>query len=231
MSKQPLLLLHGALASSVQLDGLKQELAPAFEIHTLNLPGHGGTDMPDVAFNFSLFANSIISYLDTHKVGRVSIFGYSMGGYAALYLACRYPERVDKVMTLGTKFDWTAESSEKEVKMLDAEKIELKVPAFAEQLRKMHHPQDWKTVLQRTAQMMLNLGKQPELTENDLRSIQHTVRISIGDKDTMAGLTGTVQAYQQLPNASLWVLPATPHPFEKVNLQEIAQGIRSFFLS
>jgi pimeloyl-ACP methyl ester carboxylesterase len=231
MSKQPLLLLHGALASSAQLEGLKQKLAADFDVHTLNLPGHGGSNIPDVDFNFALFADSILSYLDSNQLKQVSIFGYSMGGYAALYLAARYPDRVNKIMTLGTKFDWTPESSAKEVKMLDPEKIELKVPAFAAQLHKVHHPQNWKTVLKKTAQMMLNLGQQPELTEDDLKGIQQKVLVSIGDKDTMAGLTGTVQAYQQLPNASLWVIPDTGHPFEKVALPELARGIRSFFVN
>ena len=45
--------------------------------------------------------------------------GHSMGGYVALKLALKRPELVDRIITLGTKFNWTPEVAAKEVKMLN----------------------------------------------------------------------------------------------------------------
>ena len=54
-----------------------------------------------------------------------------MGGYVALQLANKHPKYVQKIITLGTKFAWDKETAAKEVKMLNPEKIEEKIPAFA----------------------------------------------------------------------------------------------------
>jgi pimeloyl-ACP methyl ester carboxylesterase len=39
-----------------------------------------------------------------HTLTRVSLFGYSLGGYVACMVAQAYPERVEGVVTLGTRY-------------------------------------------------------------------------------------------------------------------------------
>lgn len=95
-----------------------------------------------------------------------------MGGYVALWLAHQHPERVRKIVTLGTKFDWSPESARLEVKKLDAEKILEKVPAFALILETRHAPNDWKQLLSRTSTMMLALGSDPLLKDDHFPKIK-----------------------------------------------------------
>ena len=45
---------------------------------------------------------------------------------------------IQKVFTLATKFEWTPDIAQKEIKMLDAAKIAEKIPAFAQLLEKRH---------------------------------------------------------------------------------------------
>jgi pimeloyl-ACP methyl ester carboxylesterase len=82
-----------------------------------------------------------------------------MGGYVAIYLARYYPESVNKIITLATKFIWNETIAAKEIKMLNADKIEEELPDFAVALHKRHAPDNWKTVLEKTAAMLIEMGK------------------------------------------------------------------------
>ena len=73
-----------------------------------------------------------------------------MGGYVALGLAAEHPNRIKKVVTLGTKIDWSPEVAASMSRMFDPEKIQAKVPAFANLLAQAHAPADWKKVCQYT---------------------------------------------------------------------------------
>lgn len=224
-----LLLLHGALGAASTLHPLQQLLAADHIVHTLDFSGHGGKALPQASFRIELFAEDVLRYLDQHRLQQVAIFGYSMGGYVALYLALRHPDRVSSIFTLATKFAWSAETAAKEVKMLQPEKVQEKVPAFAAVLANRHQPQDWQEVMRRTADMMQHLGSQPLLTEETLSRLAIPVRVSVGDRDNMVSLQETAWAYEHLPDAELQVFPGTQHPLEKVDLGQLQHEIRQFF--
>lgn len=221
-----LLLLHGAIGSSAQLETLKEQLS-SYAVHSFNFPGHGGTALPS-SFSIPLFANAVKNYIQEQALGPVSIVGYSMGGYVALYLAKQHPELVEKVITLATKFEWNEAIAAKEVKMLQPEVIEQKLPAFAKTLEERHAPADWKQVLNKTKDMLIGLGRQNDLTLADYTTMQTPVQVLIGDRDKMVGLEETVVVYKQLPNGQLGILPATPHPIEQVDAELLAFHVRRF---
>ena len=221
------LLLHGALGSQAQLQSIKVALSEQFDVYTLNFSGHGGADMPS-QYNDAVFIQDILAFLDDHKIGSINIFGYSMGGYVALHLAALHPERVEKVFTLATKFDWTPESAAQEVKFLNADKILAKVPHFAAALEKRHHPQDWKLVLEKTAEMMLDLGDGNGLQAEHFKAIQHPVMITVGSKDHMVSLAESQNVVEQLENGQLFVFEGFKHPIEKVNVDILTKEIGVF---
>lgn len=225
---QHLLLLHGAIGAKDQLFLLADKLKNDFTVHQISFSGHGGNAMPDL-FSIETFVSDVLNFLSEKKIHSINIFGYSMGGYVGLYLAKHYPEAVNKIFTLGTKFLWTPEVAQKEIKMLDPQKIEDKIPAFAKALEARHHPNNWKEVLKKTGEMMKTMGDKNPLHLNDISEIEHPVQIGIGDKDTMVTLEETIDVYRQLKNASFIVLPNTHHPIEKVDADRLANEIRNFF--
>jgi pimeloyl-ACP methyl ester carboxylesterase len=81
-------------------------------------------------YSFDLFADDLLRFLNEHQIEKASFFGYSMGGYAAMVLALKHPERVDRIVTLGTKFDWNPISASKETQLLNVDLMEQKIPAF-----------------------------------------------------------------------------------------------------
>ncbi|MDF2436742.1 MAG: alpha/beta hydrolase [Bacteroidota bacterium] len=223
-----ILLLHGAIGAKNQLETISAGLQNNFIVHTLDFSGHGSAAMSD-KFSIPGFAEDVIKYLESNKIESINIFGYSMGGYVALYLAARHPEKVRSVFTFATKFLWTPEIALKEIKMLDPEKISEKLPAFAAILKKRHSANGWKIVLQKTQEMMVEMGQTNPLTESDLEKIEQRILIGIGDRDTMVTLEETINVYRQLRNASLVVFPETQHPIEKVDQSRLTAEIVLFF--
>jgi len=223
-----ILLLHGAIGALDQLNPLKKELSGKFEVHSINFTGHGGGEIPREPFSIEMFAGDIIGYIEKNNLEGIDIFGYSMGGYAALYAVFMKPSKLGKIFTLATKFEWSPEAAEREVKMLDSEKIKQKVPKFAEELAKRHGEDKWVKVLEKTGEMMLGLGRNNLLTGEVLGKVKNEVLVGVGDNDKMVSLEETIAAFRALPNAQLTVLPHTMHPIEMVELTRICSEINSF---
>lgn len=220
----PLLLLHGALGSAAQFDPLLPLLPADFEVHTLNFPGHGGTPAAE-PFSIGYFARFVLDFLDRKNIERVQIFGYSMGGYTALQLALLAPERVVRVVTLGTKFGWTPEVAARETTLLNADKIAAKVPLFAQLLAERHAPGDWKSVLQQTADLLHDLGNGSALKLEDFAQISCPVLIGLGADDHMVGREESENVAQALPQGRLDILPGVKHPFEQVDPDLLAHWL------
>ncbi len=143
-------------------------------------------------------------------------------------LAKQNPEKVGKIITLATKFNWDETIAANEIKMLNADKIAEKLPAFAETLQKRHAPNDWKTLLSKSAEMLYGLGKDNTLKLEDYKDIKTPSLILLGDRDKMVTLDETVAIYKQLPNAQMGVLPHTPHPIEQTDPELLTYFINRF---
>ncbi|GGG31024.1 hypothetical protein GCM10011344_34920 [Dokdonia pacifica] len=215
-----LLLLHGALGSKEQFNDLKDSLSNEFDVHTLDFEGHGG-NASSTPFSMEFFASNVRDYLKEHHISKTHIFGYSMGGYVALQLAKTHPELVEHIVTLGTKFEWTPESAAQELKMLNPEKIEEKVPAFAKKLAAVHTQNDWKEVMRKTAQLMHGLGNGKKITVQELTQIQHNVHIAIGRKDHMVSIEESKESANALPNGQLHILEEVKHMIDTIPIEKL----------
>lgn len=219
-----ILLLHGAIGAKDQLELLSGELKElGFKVHTLNFSGHGQHPF-QVDFGIEQFALELEQFIHANSIVKPVVFGYSMGGYVALYLAKQKPDLLGTIITLGTKFSWSPEIAQKEIKMLDSKVIVEKVPKFAAALKE-RHGNDWETLLQKTAEMMIGLGNKNCLLPEDVQAIESKVLIGLADKDNMVSLEETVAVYKQLKNGSMYMLPDTKHPIETVNANLLAKLI------
>lgn len=222
-----IILLHGAIGASDQLEPLSKELTQqGFQVFSFNFSGHG--KMPfQKNFGIEQFALELEQFIATQYLEKPNVFGYSMGGYVALYLAHKRPTFLGNIVTLGTKFEWTPEIAQKETKMLDAKTILEKVPKFAEDL-KTRHGNKWELLLSKTAEMMLSLGTNNALSLNDFTSIENKVLIGLADKDTMVSLAETTAVYKQLEQGAMYMLPNTKHPVETVNIDLLGKIVAEF---
>ena len=106
--------------------------------------------------------------------------------------------------------------------MLDPAKIEEKVPSFAQYLETLHTAQSWKTVMHKTANMMIDLGNGNKLTEVGMKEINHHVLIGLGALDNMVSHEESAHASALIPNSTLKIIPGCKHPIAKVNMDELA---------
>jgi pimeloyl-ACP methyl ester carboxylesterase len=224
----PLILLHGALGSKEQLQPLAEALRNHYDIHLFNFSGHGGRPFAEEPFSIAGFSQEIMSYMEESGLQQASVFGYSMGGYAAMHFAKQFPGKAMHVITLATKFHWDETIAAREINMMNATTILEKVPAFAAQLDKRHAPNSWTEVLEKTKYMLSELGKKNTLLPDDYTSISTPCLLLLGDRDKMVTLDETTTVFKKLPQAQFGILPGTPHALEQVNVRVLATMIPEF---
>lgn len=225
--KENLILLHGALGSQEQLVELKAILAEEFNVYLLDFSGHGGMSFEGV-FSIDLFVKDTIRLMDRQQLPVAHIFGYSMGGYVALKLAHDHPGRAGKIITLGTKYNWNPASAAKEVRMMNPDVIEQKIPAFASSLAARHQPADWKSIMKRTAEMMTSLGAGQAMKATDFASIENEVLVCIGTDDHMVSLEESERTAKELKNGHLKIIEGFRHPLETVDENMLASICAEF---
>ncbi|MBA3889882.1 MAG: alpha/beta fold hydrolase [Gemmatimonadaceae bacterium] len=224
-----IVLLHGALGASSQLEPLAAALRPHHRVHLLDFEGHGSAPARGAGFTIDALAGNVIDLLDGHRVGRAHIFGYSMGGYVGLHFALQHPDRVRRVATLGTKFMWDPRTAAKEAARLAPATIAARVPKFAESLRARHERAGgWERVLARTADFLRALGDEPVLTDERVRALANPVRVIVGGRDTTVSIEESATIADLLPQGSLTVLEDAPHPIEQVSSEALAAVIHDF---
>jgi 2-succinyl-6-hydroxy-2,4-cyclohexadiene-1-carboxylate synthase len=100
INKPLIIFLHGFIGNINEFDEAIKLLAEDFSYLTLDLPGHGKTEVfgGDKYYQMESTAQAIINLLDELKIDKCHLIGYSMGGRLALYLTIHFPERFIKVV-------------------------------------------------------------------------------------------------------------------------------------
>ena len=98
---EPLLLLHGYTDSSRSWS----LVAPYLEDYRLLIPdqrGHGAADAPRCCYSMSAYADDARLFMDVLGIERAAVAGHSMGSMVAIAMAAEYPERVSKIVLIGS---------------------------------------------------------------------------------------------------------------------------------
>ena len=228
MAKSDLIILHGALGGKDQFTSLASLLSENFNVFTIDFEGHGSR-ASQRPFSIEHFAENLAELISNEGLQNPSVFGYSMGGYVALYHAATSKQRFNGIFTLGTKFNWTPESASTEVKMLNPDKIIEKVPAFAKSLDSRHQGIGWKNVMEETASMMLEMGDNPPLNDQLLDEIHCPVLITRGDNDSMVNEEESQSIASKISGAQYHSFQGFKHPIEQVDQTILAKAINGFF--
>lgn len=225
---QKLLLLHGALGCKHDFNHLQKVLSLHYDCYTFDYIGHGSEAASVLPLSIATFADQTKTFVELHQLQNALVFGYSMGGYVASYLH-KQTGYFTKIYTLGTKFIWHLESAQKEASLLQPATIAEKAPAYAANLMQKHGSDHWEALLQKTAAMMLGLGKHPALVMSDFNMIACVMAIGLGDKDKMIPIEDAIAVKNALPNACLDILPFTQHPIDRVKTELLVERLKYFF--
>ncbi len=98
-NKPIIVFLHGFMGNIYEFDQAIKLLNDNFSHLTIDLPGHGKTQvLSDDCYTIASTAAAIIQLLDQLKIDQCYLIGYSMGGRLALYLTLHFSHRFIKVI-------------------------------------------------------------------------------------------------------------------------------------
>lgn len=97
---KPLLLLHTMRTQADYFYKIIPGLAEKFEVHALDLPGHGHSDIPKAAYDEAFFTASVSRFIEEADLRDALIVGESIGGVVALCLGVMNDGRVRRIVSI-----------------------------------------------------------------------------------------------------------------------------------
>ncbi len=130
----PVVIMHGMLGSSRNWQTVGRELATDAHTLALDARNHGQSPHDDV-MDYPAMVDDVITWLDAQSLSKVTLMGHSMGGKTAMLLACRHPERVERLIVVDIApkdYHWVGRRAEYEA-MNALDMAHLKTRGEAEQ--------------------------------------------------------------------------------------------------
>ncbi len=105
-SGAPVALLHGSgagVSAWANFANVIEPLSNSFDVIAPDIAGFGQTELKsDTDYNIMLWVEHFIGILDALEIQKISVVGNSFGGALGLMTAINHPERIDKLVLLGT---------------------------------------------------------------------------------------------------------------------------------
>jgi pimeloyl-ACP methyl ester carboxylesterase len=222
-----LLMLHGSRGTLQQLSPLAEATKPYCSPLLINLQGHGGRPVPD-RFTVESMARDVLQQMDGRQIEQTYLFGYSFGGYIALYLAKHAPDRIRGVCTLSVKVDfdqktvalWTRLSSADRIRRLQKDVMD-----------ERHPGQDWDRLVNGLADLYRQLGETPTLTDDDFRAINIPTLIMAASNDQLVPWLESLHLTYLMPKGQGFTFAGEAHPIDVIPPEFLASVIGGWLAS
>ena len=127
-----IVLIHGYLESAEIWNSLAAKLSKKFRVISVDLPGHGLSDINKKSNSMELMATIIKELLDKLGIDKVFLTGHSLGGYVTLAFLELYPMRLTGYCLFHSHpfadSPEAIEKREREIKIVNAGKKDLMYP-------------------------------------------------------------------------------------------------------
>ena len=95
-----LLFLHGLSSNADAWSKNIEVLKENYTCVAVDLPGHGKSSKPEVAYTPTFFADIVSKFIKKKRLKNVVLVGHSMGGQASMKLALKHPDVVRKLVLI-----------------------------------------------------------------------------------------------------------------------------------
>jgi len=181
--KTPLVLLHGGLMSSSLWGPTLPALAAGREVIAIDMQGHGHTADIDRPISVQAIGDDVAALLKFLKIDKADIMGYSLGGGAALQVAVRHPELVNKLVLVSTpirRTDFYPDILKQQAMVNAAMAEQMKQTLMYQRYAKENpRPEDWPRLLQKVGDFMKNDYD----FSDEVRALKVPTLIVAGDAD------------------------------------------------
>ncbi|MBK1897946.1 alpha/beta fold hydrolase [Chryseobacterium paridis] len=211
---EPLVLLHGNSGSIKDFYQQIPVLSQHYKVIALDTRGQGkSTDTSKNDLTYSIFADDVKKLIDELGIKKINIVGWSDGGNTGLEFVLKYPENVNKLITIGAN----SKPDGVDVRLFNSMKTELQVLELENKPEKFNQTRILKIMI-----------KEPNISKSSLRKIQKPVLVIAGENDVIKK-EETEFIAKQIPNAKLKIYKKATHfiPFE--NPDQLNNDILEFF--
>jgi pimeloyl-ACP methyl ester carboxylesterase len=235
----PLLLLDNAMVSTDPIwnghpSAYASHLgtfAKHFRVIAPDTRGSGRTVHPGGPIPYTLLADDVLALIDTLRLDRPLICGFSDGGETATIVGIRRPRSVRAIVNhggydlfnpnpeapaialtrqmLGGRPDATKPDFEAIARMAErSDQMRALLDLMQSDHDRAQGPGHWRTVM---AQTFERISRPHGYTFKDLGAITEPTLILVGDRDPFCTVEEGVSAYRALAQGELAVLPSTGH--------------------
>ncbi len=96
----PVILIHGFGGSMWQWEHQQHALSQHFRVLTLDLPGAGLSDKPEIDYRPDQMLDFFVGFMDAVKIPQATLVGNSMGAGLAIGMVLAHPTRVAKLVLI-----------------------------------------------------------------------------------------------------------------------------------
>jgi 3-oxoadipate enol-lactonase len=221
-------LLHGFPLDRTIWGAQLTTLGARYRVIAPDLRGHGETAAPEGIYPIDAMADDVLELLDALQLAEpVVLGGLSMGGYVALSLAVRHPERWRGLMLVNTRSGADAPEAARAREELarQVEAAGTAEPAVASMLPKLFcestrtrradaiarvREQMSRTPARAVAGALRGMAQRPDRT-GDLARIAVPTLVLAGAEDQLIPLDESRRMAEAIPRAQLVVLPEAGH--------------------
>jgi pimeloyl-ACP methyl ester carboxylesterase len=176
-----MMVLHGAFMTIGAMGAVVPELAGTRQVIAAELQGHGHTAEVDRPLSYEQMADDVVALIRHLGIEQADVFGYSMGGGAALQLAMRHPAVVRKlvVASASSTSDGVYPEAWSDIEQITPE-LFAGTPWKEEYDRVAPNPDAFPTLVEK----MKQLDSQPfAWPPDEIRAIAAPTMVVIGDAD------------------------------------------------
>lgn len=104
---EPVLLLHGWPQHHAMWTGVIAGLSDRYRLIAPDLRGFGWSSAPGFGYDSETFASDQIALMDSLGIERALVLGHDWGGFSAIVMGIRHPDRVRAVLACSTPHPWS----------------------------------------------------------------------------------------------------------------------------
>lgn len=213
---EPLLMIHGNGGS---ISAFKYQIGffqKYYKVIVADSRAQGKTIDHGEVLNYEMMAEDMNALLDSLHIASANVIGWSDGGINGLLLAIHHPEKVKKLVISGANL------------IPDASVLDPQGVAFIADAKKELMAAKQDASIKNTLKLIDMMALEPHIPTTDLQKIKCPVLVIGGDADVIKP-SHTVQIFENIPQANLWILPFSGHATMQRSKEEFNSKVFSFF--